>query len=460
MDQDHKFRWLTTAPIPGLISRLAIPTIISMLITSLYNMADTYFVGSLGTSAQGAVGVVFSLMAIIQAIGFMFGNGAGNYVSRLLGQKECGKAEEVASICFYTSLLVGILFTVLGLLFLDPLVQCLGATETILPYARDYARYILLGAAPMIASLVLNNLLRFSGNATYAMVGITVGAVINIVLDPLLIFRFEMGISGAAIATVISQVISFLILLVNSFRQGNIPVRWSNFAWDQEVLCIILRGGLPSLYRQGLASIASILMNWAARPFGDAAIAAMAIVSRFSMFSGSAIIGFGQGMQPVCGFNYGAKLYTRVRAAFLFCIKVSTIALLVIASAGILFAPQIVLLFQKNDPQVIWLGVTALRCQLFALPTLGMSVMNMMLFQTVGENKRATVMAMARQGLFFIPLVIVLPHFLDFAGIMIAQPVSDICACLLSVPLCHSFLKKLHRMEAQKSDPFATISDS
>lgn len=451
MDQEHKFHWLTTAPIPGLITRLAVPTIISMLITSLYNMADTYFVGSLGTSAQGAVGVVFSLMAIIQAIGYMFGNGAGNYVSRLLGQKERNKAERVAAICFYTSLLVGILFTVLGLLFLDPLVKCLGATETILPYARDYARYILLGTAPMIASLVLNNLLRFSGNAAYAMIGITAGAVINIVLDPLLISHFGMGISGAAIATVISQVISFLILLGNSFRKGNIPVRWKDFTLDKAILCTILRGGLPSLYRQGLASVASILMNWAARPFGDAAIAAMTIVSRFSMFSGSAIIGFGQGMQPVCGFNYGAKLYSRVRKAFLFCIRVSTMALLLIASAGILFAPQIVLLFQKNDPLVIHLGVTALRCQLFALPTLGMSVMNMMLFQTVGENKRATVMAMARQGIFYIPIVILLPRLLGFVGVMIAQPICDICASLLAIPLSRSFLNKLKSLEDSES---------
>lgn len=458
MNQERKFQWMTTAPIPGLVSRLAVPTIISMLITSLYNMADTYFVGSLGTSAQGAVGVVFSLMAIIQAIGFTFGNGAGNYVSRLLGQKQIEHAEKVASIGFYASLFVGVLFTVLGLVFLEPLIRCLGATDTIRPYAKDYAQFILLGAAPMISSLVLNNLLRFSGSATYAMAGIASGAVINIALDPLFIFYFDMGISGAAIATIISQFISFTILLVNSFRNGNIPVRWKQFSFDQEILRTILRGGLPSLYRQGLASVASILLNWAAKPYGDAAIAAMTIVSRFSLFSGSAIIGFGQGLQPVCGFNFGAKLYSRVREAFWFCIKVSTIALLIIAFTGILLAPQVVLMFQKNDPQVIKLGVTALRCQLSALPTLGMTVMNMMMFQTVGETKRATVMAMARQGLFFIPCVLIFPIFLDFTGVMIAQPISDLCASLLAIPLCRSFMKKLRVLESQQpaSAPSAT----
>ncbi len=447
---DDKFRWLTTAPIPGLVGRLAVPTIISMLITSIYNMADTYFVGGLGISAQGAVGVVFSLMAVIQAIGFTFGNGSGNYVSRLLGQKRQEDAERVAATGFFTGVIAGLVLTVLGLLFIDPLVTALGATETILPYARDYAGIILVGAPWMVGSLVLNNLLRFEGSATYAMVGITTGGILNMVLDPILISGFHMGIAGAAWATIISQMVGFLILLFNTGRGGTLPVRWKRFTPTGAYLGVIIRGGLPSFYRQGLASLASILLNWAAKPFGDVAIAAMTIVNRVSMFSGSALIGFGQGFQPVCGFNYGAGLYHRVRKGFWFCVKVGALVLACIAALGIIFAPQIVYLFQKNDPQVVELGAMALRCQLVTLPFMAYVIMNNMMLQTVGENGRASILALARQGLFFIPLVLVLPQLLDFTGVMLSQPMADACAFLLAIPLSTGFLRKMSGMEEAK----------
>ncbi|MEA4954156.1 MAG: MATE family efflux transporter [Pseudoflavonifractor sp.] len=451
-DPGEKFQWLTTAPIPGLVGQLAVPTIISMLITSIYNMADTYFVGGLGTSAQGAVGVVFSLMAIIQAIGFTFGNGAGNYVSRLLGQQRIEEAEKVAATGFFAGIFAGLALTVLGLVFLDPLVGALGATDTILPYARDYARFILLGAPYMVGALVLNNLLRFQGSATYAMVGITTGGILNMILDPIFIFGLGLGTGGAALATILSQLVSFCILLFNSRRGGNLPIRWKRFTLSGDTLGTIIRGGLPSFYRQGLASAASILLNWAAKPFGDAAIAAMTIVNRFSMFSGSALIGFGQGFQPVCGFNYGAGLYGRVRKAFWFCVKVGAAVLTGIAVLGILFAPQIVLLFQKNDPQVVLLGTQALRCQLATLPTMAYVIMNNMMLQTVGENSRASVLAMARQGLFFIPAILLLPSVLKFTGVAVAQPMADVCSVLLAIPLSTGFLKKMKGMEeAQKA---------
>lgn len=451
-DPSEKFQWLTTAPIPGLVGQLAVPTIISMLITSIYNMADTYFVGGLGTSAQGAVGVVFSLMAIIQAIGFTFGNGAGNYVSRLLGQQRIEEAEKVAATGFFTGVFAGLVLTVLGLAFLDPLVGALGATDTILPYARDYARFILLGAPYMVGALVLNNLLRFQGSATYAMVGITTGGILNMILDPIFIFGLGLGTGGAALATILSQLVSFCILLFNSGRGGNLSIRWKRFTLRGDSLGMIIRGGMPSFYRQGLASAASILLNWAAKPFGDAAIAAMTIANRFSMFSGSALIGFGQGFQPVCGFNYGAQLYGRVRKAFWFCVKVGAAVLTGIAVFGILFAPQIVLLFQKNDPQVVLLGTQALRCQLATLPIMVYVIMNNMMLQTVGENRRASVLAMARQGLFFIPAILLLPPVLKFTGVIVAQPVADICSVLLAIPISTGFLKKMKEMEeAQKA---------
>lgn len=310
--QDAKYRQMIEDPIPRLICTLAIPTIISMLITSVYNMADTFFVGKIGTSATGAVGVVFSLMAIFQAVGFTFGIGSGNFVSRLLGGRDKEQAEHVAATGFYTAFAVGVLLMVLGFIFLDPLMRVLGATDTILPYARDYARYILLGAPFITSSFVLNNLLRFQGSAMYAMVGITAGGVLNILLDPLFIFVFDMGTGGAALATVLSQIVSFTILLVHSSRGGNIAMDPRKVQPSVRLYGEILRGGMPSFYRQVIASIAVIALNLSAGPYGDAAIAAMSIVSRVMMFALAALIGFGQGFQPVCGFNYGARRYDRV----------------------------------------------------------------------------------------------------------------------------------------------------
>lgn len=446
---DEKFQWMTSAPIPSLVGRLAAPTVVSMLITSIYNMADTYFVGSLGTSAQGAVGVVFSLMAVIQAIGFTFGNGSGNFVSRLLGQKEIERAEEVAATGFFTGILAGAVLALLGLLFLDPLVRVLGATPTIFPYARDYARYILIGAPWMVGSLVLNNLLRFQGSAAYAMLGITSGGILNMILDPIFIFRLHQGAAGAAQATILSQAVSFCILLLNCGRGSTLKLRLKRYHPGGGTLSTIIRGGLPSMYRQGLSSLSSILLNWAAKPFTDAAIAAMTVTTKVSMFAGSAMIGFGQGFQPICGFNYGARLYGRVRHAFWFCLKLGAGVLVAIAAVGVVAAPWVVETFQKNDPEVVRLGVFALRAHLITMPTMAYVVLNNMMLQTVGENGRASVLALARQGLFFIPVVLILPRVIGFTGVALSQPIADVCSLLLAFPLSNGFFRKLEQMEKQ-----------
>lgn len=445
---EEKFSWMTQAPIPGLVGTLAVPTIVSMMITAVYNMADTFFVGRIGTSATGAVGVVFSLMAVIQALGFTFGNGSGNYISRLLGQRREDEAARVAATGFFTCLIVGTFLSVLGLIFLDPLVRMLGATDTILPYARDYARFILVGAPYMAASFVLNNLLRFQGSAYYSMAGIALGACINIALDPLLIFVFHMGTGGAALATIISQLISFVILLMNCGKGGTVRIRLHNFSPRWGILREILRNGLPSFYRQGLASVATICLNVAAGPFGDAAIAAMSIVTRVSMFAMSALLGFGQGFQPVCGFNYGAGLYDRVRKAFWFCVHVSFCVLLAIAVAGFLCAPQIVSLFRREDAQVIAIGTRALRLQCLTVPLMSWVIVNNMMLQTVGEAAKASLLALARQGLFFLPMILVLPGTLSILGVQAAQPAADVLTFLLALPLGLGFLRKLSAMQS------------
>lgn len=401
MDAEQKFKYMTEEPIPRLVCSLAVPTIISMLITSFYNMVDTFFVGRINTSATAAVGVVFSLMAIIQAFGFFFGHGSGNYISRQLGAQNMDEASKMASIGFFSALFTGMVLAVLGLIFIEPLARLLGSTETILPYAVDYLKYILVGAPYMTASLVLNNQLRFQGNAMYGMVGIVAGAVINIALDPILIFMCGMGIGGAALATIISQFISFMLLLWVSQRGAGIHISWKNARFSGYFLKEMVRGGVPSLCRQGLGSVATIALNVAAGVYGDAAIAGMSIVSRITMFAYSALIGFGQGFQPVCGFNYGAKLYDRVREAFYFCLKTAAGFLILLSVAGYIGAPQLIELFRKGDPEVTAVGIAALRFSCISFTLSGGIVMSNMLLQSIGMAVRASIVAAARQGLFF-----------------------------------------------------------
>ena len=440
--QEQKYKTMTEAPVKGLIVKLAIPTMISMLVTSFYNMADTFFVGKLGPSATGAVGVVFSVMAIIQAVGFFFGHGSGNYISRALGAHDVSGAESMAATGFFSALIGGTVIMIGGLLFLEPLALALGSSETILPYAVDYLRWILIGAPYMTASLVLNNQLRFQGNAIYAMIGLVSGAVINIALDPLLIFTFDLGVSGAAIATIVSQLVSFVILFIGIFRSNAIDIRIRNFKPTVERYKIIINGGSPSLFRQGLNSVATICLNVAARAYGDYAIAGMSIVTRIMQFANSCLIGFGQGFQPVCGFNYGAKKFDRVREGFWFCVKLSTAVLLVLAAACFAFAPAIVSLFQ-DDPGVIEVGRIALRLQCITFPLAGWIVMSNMMSQTIGKAIPASFLAMARQGLFFIPAVLILPHFLGILGVELSQAVADAITIAVAIPLQLKIMREM-----------------
>ena len=443
--QEQKFIAMTQPPVGGIICRLAVPCIISMLVTSFYNMADTFFVGMLhSNAATGAVGVVYSMMAIIQAVGFFFGQGSGNYISRMMGKKQYEEASIMAANGFFTAISAGLLICILGQIFLEPLSYLLGSTETILPYTKDYLRIILLGAPWMTASLVLNNQLRFQGSASYAMVGITCGAVLNIALDPLLIFVFKMGVAGAGLATSISQFVSFVILLIGCSKGSNIHISFRRFKLNGHYLIRMVRGGLPSLARQSIASIATICLNHAARPYGDVLIAAMGVVQRIMMFGASAMIGFGQGFQPFCGFNYGAKLIDRVKKGFWFCVKGSFGFLCLVGVLGFVFAPQLVGIF-RDDPEVIACGALALRLQCCTFPFQSFIVMSNMMQQVTGKTVPATFMAIARQGIFFIPCVLLLPLAFDMTGIQMAQAVSDLCTLLCAIPLQTYILRSLSR---------------
>lgn len=441
--QTAKYTRMTTAPVGGLILRMAVPTIISMMVTAAYNMADTFFVGQLNSnSATGAIGIAFSLMTVLQALGFFFGQGSGTYISRQLGKQKAEDAEIMAASSVVYAAAAGAAVLIAGQVFLTPICRMLGATETILPYARNYLRYILIGAPYMVASFVLNNQLRFQGSAFNGMIGITIGALVNIALDPLMIFVFHMGVTGAALATIISQLLSFCLLFYGTTRPGNVPVRVKNVRFSKEIFLQICRGGLPSLLRQGLMSLATICLNHAAGVYGDAAIAAMSVVSRSMGMAQSALIGFGQGFQPVCGFNYGAGRYDRVKAAFRFCIRTATAGLILLAVFGFMFAPRIVSVF-RDDPEVIDFGARAMRFQCITFPLGSLIMIGNMMTQTMGKTMQASILAAARQGLFFIPAVLILPRLFGTLGIQISQSVSDLLSFLLALPLVISVLKEM-----------------
>ena len=447
--RQQKFDRMTKTPIPRLIGELAVPTIISMLVTSFYNMADTFFVGKINTSATAAVGIVFPLMAMIQAFGFFCGHGSGNYISRQLGAHNFEDASKMSATGFVTAFVLGLGILVVGFLFTDPLLHIMGSTETILPYARSYMRIILIGAPYMTASLVLNNQLRFQGSAFYSMIGITTGAVLNIGLDPLFIFVLDMGVAGAALATIISQFVSFCLLIASTFRGGNLRLNLRDFSPSLKYYQNIVKGGAPSLFRQGLGSFATVCLNLMAGPYGDAAIAAMSIVTRISQFAASVVIGFGQGFQPVCGFNYGAKLFKRVQEGFWFCVKFCTSVLLVAAVCGWIFSPNLIGIFLKTDPLVIEYGSQALRLQALTFPLVGWITIANMMLQTIGKTVKASLLAMSRQFLFFVPVILTLPGFLGILGVQLSQPIADFCSFLLAVPLSISVLREMSHEQEQ-----------
>ncbi|AEF86746.1 MATE efflux family protein [Treponema primitia ZAS-2] len=441
--QNEKFIKMTTAPIGPLIIGLAIPSAIIMLISALYNMADTFFVSFLGTSATAAVGVSFPLMAVIQAVGFFFGHGSGNYIARELGAQNYTNASKMAATGFFSAFIAGVLLAIFGVLFLEPLVRLLGATDTILPFAREYLRFILIGAPFMMCSLMQNNLLRYQGSSFYGMIGMVSGALINIALDPLFIFVFHLGSGGAGLATMISQFISFCILLIASGKKDNVRIRFKYFSPSLANYREMLRGGLPSLARQGIASISGICMNNFAGSFGDEAIAAITIVQRVFMMAASLVAGIGQGFQPVCGFNYGAKLYPRVKQGFLFSMLVMTIPLIPLGILGFIFAPQIIALFRPDDTLLIEIGARVFRYQCYTIPLLGWVTINSMMMQTMGKAFKASLLAIARQGLFMLPLLFLLTPLFGFTGIAVSQPLADFGTFILSIPLSISVFREM-----------------
>ncbi len=436
--ENDRRAYLTETPVNKLIPTLAVPTIISMLVMGIYNSADTYFVGRISTEATAAVGLVFSVMAIIQALAFFCGQGSGNYISRLLGAKDEKKAGEIAATGFAMAIALGILLAVFGNIFASEIADIIGAVSSSRNDTIDYLRIILMGAPFTMGQFLINNQLRFQGSAFYAMTGLMAGAVINIGLDPLLIFVFNMGIKGAAAATVAGQAISFVALYIGSLRGQNVRIKLRNIRPTFSNIISISNGGLPSLVRQGLAAAATLLMNRAAGAFaGDSGIAGMSIVTRVTMLMFSALIGFGQGYQPVCSYNYGAKLYSRVKEGFYFCVKYGTVFLAVASVGCFIFARPIVACF-RDDADVIAIGAKTLRWQSAAMPFNALAVLVNMMLQASGQGIKSSITSSARNGIFFIPLILLLPRLLGIDGVAMTQAVADV----LTFVLCIFFVRR------------------
>ncbi len=437
---DAYYQKMTKTSVSRLVITLGIPTTISMLVTSVYNMVDTYFVGTLGESQQAATGILFTLQAIIQAISFMLGQGSGTMVSKALADKDPEEASEYVSTGFFSGAALGSLLMVAGLVFLKPFMTVLGSTTTILPYAMDYGLWVLISCPFMVCSFVLNNNLRYEGKAIYAMVGLVTGALLNIFGDYLLIRVLDWGVFGAGCSTAVAQIISFFILFYfhRKYAQGRISFR--HISRKAKVYFTIAKVGFPALIRQGLASISSGLLNNLTKPFGDAAIAAMSVVNRFSGLVMCVGLGVGQGFQPVASFNYQAGKYKRVKKALLFTMGCGFAMIICFALPGMLFPEYVVSLFQKEQA-VREIGAVALRYASFGVIFLALSVPINMLYQSIRKPVMSSFLSLLRSGLAFIPVLLVTCYLWGLTGIQISQPLADMLTGLLSIPFIIHFLK-------------------
>ena len=438
---DRYYKKMTKTPVSRLIVKLGIPTTISMLITNIYNLADTYFVGSLGESPQAATGILFTLQCIIQAVAFMLGHGSGSFVSKALADKNVKEATRYASTSFFTGAAAGTLLAVFGLIFLTPFMRLLGSTETILPYARDYGMWVLIACPFMVCSLVLNNNLRYEGKAFFAMIGLTTGGILNIFGDYLLIRVLHMGVFGAGMATAISQMISFSILLFFYLKKAQSSISIRAVSRDISDYIGICKVGFPSLIRQGLTSISSGLLNNLTKPYGDAAIAAMSVVNRFSSLVMCVGLGIGQGFQPVASFNYQAKEYKRVKQGLVFTMVLGFCVVLVLAFGGFVFADDIVYVFQKSE-RVIEIGTPALRYATLGLLFLPLSVPVNMLYQSIRRAGVASFLSILRSGAMLIPTLLITTSLWGLVGIQISQPIADMLTGLCSIPFTVHFLRQ------------------
>ena len=445
------FERMTTAPVAGLVLRLGVPTMLSMLVTALYNTASTYYVSYLGTSAVGAMGVVFALQMIIQAIGIMIGQGCATQTSRLLGAQNYARANTLATSAVFAVLCAGSLFALLAWTFVDALLSVMGATPTILPYARQYAQAVLLASPFMAGAFTLNNILRSEGLALVGMIGLAAGGLLNIAVAPVFVFVLDAGIAGAAWATALCQTLSFFVLLSHYMRgKGSIAMQPSWISRSAAVYVSLVKNGIPSLTRNVLGAVAASVLNLMAGSFGDAGVAGMSIVGRVMMITAAALIGIGQGFQPVLGYNWGAKKFDRVKKAFDATLLMSTVVMTSLACLGFIFAREVIGFFETNDPEVFAVAVLALKFQCAVAPLVPVNVIGNMTYQVLGRTTIATLLASTRQGLFFLPMILLLPPTFGLIGLQSAQPLAEVGSFLICGWFVLRFRHEVSELAAHK----------
>ena len=450
---------LLNEPISRVIPKMAIPTIVAFLINSVYSLADTYFVSSLGTNATAAVSVNSSLDQLIMMCGSMLAIGANSYIARLLGQGEDKKASQVLSTSFFTAGGLGLTLLIFGSIFMRPMVRLLGATPTCEQYSIDYASYVLLAAPFMATSFVMNQCLRSEGSATLSMVGMGFGGILNCVLDPIFIFGFDMGVAGASLATAISKVVSFSILIFPYItRRSLLHLSIHNVCYSRDIVSTVISMGSSSMFRSGLAVVAAIALNDLAGNISDSVLAGIGVCTKIMMFPFSIILGFGSGFQPVAGFNWGARRYDRVEECYRFASKVALIGSIIMAAFVAIFADQIILIFAGSDPEMRAIGRWCMWSQCLALPIHGWVAVVNMLCVGLGNAKGAFLLSTARQGTCFLPILYPLAWLMGAYGIASAQAAADILTLVLAVPMIIAMTRKIRNaMEAQQNSASAEI---
>jgi len=450
MNNEQRAKLMGEEKIPKVLMKLAFPAIIGMMVTAIYNLVDTFFVSMLGTVAIGAVSVVYPMFMLLSAVGLMYGIGGASFVSRLLGKDQKAKADEVASTTILTSAFTSVIITILLMIFLEPILKMFGATPDIMASAVSYGRVLVFGAVFTILNMTLNNLLRAEGSAKYSMIGLSIGAVLNIVLDPIFIFVFDFGVSGAAIATVISQAVSTLVLISFFARRKTVlHFSFKQFKPSKATYSELYKIGIATFIRQFLMSFSMGLLNTAAAPYGAEAIASLGIVTKVFSLVAMVIFGYTQGFQPVAGYNYGAGHIERLKEAIRFSLIVTTIFCTISTIIYFTFTPQIIGIF-SSDPKVVEISIKAMRAMVMLFPLFGFQTVYATLFQALGRGKEAATLSLSRQGIFFIPAILVLPRIFMLDGVLLAQPFADICTIALTAVLAIKAHKQLNSIPAAK----------
>ncbi|NBJ02265.1 MATE family efflux transporter [Lachnospiraceae bacterium] len=449
-NQSKKMELLGSASIPKALLSMGIPTMIGMLVNAFYNLVDAYFVGGLGESQMGAISVVYPLGQVVVGLGLLFGNGAASYISRLLGRGDKENANKVASTALYSSVSVGAVIILISMVFLHPILKLLGATDSILPFAATYASIYIVSCIFNVFNVTMNNIVTSEGAAKTTMCALLMGAVLNIALDPLFIYVFDLGVAGAAIATAISQVISTCVYLIYILRKKSVfHFRVKNCTYTKENMSEIFKIGIPTLIFQILTSVSISLINNAAGDYGDSAIAGMGVVTRLISMGSLSVFGFIKGFQPIAGYSYGAKKFDRLRQAIKTSILWSTVFCVIFGVILALFPAAIVSRFTKGDAEMIRIGAASLRANGISIMLFGFYTVYSSLFLALGKGREGFILGACRQGICFIPVILLLPIVWGLNGIMYAQPIADVLSAVITVFMAIPLHKKLNEMQKQ-----------